>query len=50
MQDDVIGNKKKIQTLKGFLETSHKKILILLGPPGSGKNSVIEAFAKENDI
>lgn len=43
-------HKKKKDEFKAFMEDKTMKIAIIWGPPGCGKNAMINAYAKENNI
>jgi len=49
--EDIFGQDKAIIELKQFLkEFPKKKALLLYGPAGTGKTSIVEAAAKENNL
>lgn len=41
-------HKKKKDEFIEFMKSKKRKIIILQGPPGCGKNAMINAYAKEN--
>ncbi len=48
---DILGQEKAVQDIKTFLkEFPKKKALILYGPAGTGKTSLVLAAVKENDL
>jgi len=49
--EDIIGQESAIEQIKEFLEQfPKKKALILYGPAGTGKTSLVHAAAKENNL
>ena len=49
--EDIIGQESAIEQIKEFLEQfPKKKALILYGPAGTGKTSLVHASAKENNL
>ena len=47
--DDVIGLSDCKNTLKNWY-TNNNRILLLIGPTGCGKTSLVNLFCKENEI
>lgn len=45
--DDIVGQKNIKKTLKGFIKNNNLPHLLLYGPPGSGKTSIIISIARE---
>jgi len=49
--DEIIGQEKAVEEIKTFLKNfPKKKALILYGPAGTGKTSLVLAAAKENNL
>lgn len=49
--EDILGQDKAIQEIKAFLkEFPKKKALLLYGPAGTGKTSIVLSAAKENNL
>lgn len=46
----MIIQKPKIAEFDRIVQTSSNKILIFIGPPGSGKNTLIDCYCAQNKI
>lgn len=47
--EELVMNKKKVQEFAEIVTDSKTKILILSGPPGSAKNTLVETFCTQNE-
>jgi len=41
---------KKIQEFSGIIINDRVKVLLMTGPPGCGKNSLIDLYCKQNNL
>lgn len=48
--DGLLINKKKIGEFSKFMNSKNRRILVLMGPPGCGKNAMLNAYAKDNNM
>lgn len=46
----MIIQEKKIQEFSSILNNEKVKLLLVTGPPGCGKNSLIDLYCKKNKI
>lgn len=48
--DEVIIQEKKVQEFSQIMQNDKVKILLMTGPPGCGKNSLINLYCQRNNI
>ena len=48
--DEMIVQDKKIQEFAQIMQNPKARLLLIAGPPGCGKNSLVDLYCKKNNI